>query len=47
MMDLQEFRQEFINEIEAEAIELAEKPSEVFIRRIEDILVNDYSYLSE
>jgi hypothetical protein len=47
MMDLQEFRQEFINGIEAEAIELAEKPSEVFIRRIEDILVNDYSYLSE
>ncbi len=47
MLELSEFRQEFINEIEAEAIEFEEKPSEVFIRRIEDILVNDYSYLSE
>lgn len=46
-MELSEFRQDFINEIEAEAIELAEQPCEVFIRRVADILINDYSYLSE
>jgi len=47
MMQLEEFRQDFINEIEAEVIELKDHAADVFIRRIEDILVNDYSYLSE
>jgi hypothetical protein len=46
-MELAEFRQDFINEIEAEAIEFAEQPHEVFIERVADILINDYSYLSE
>lgn len=46
-MELSEFREEFLTEIQSEAIEMQEHPTDVFIRRIEDILVNDYSYLSE
>lgn len=40
-MELSEFRQDFINEIEAEAIELGDYPADVFIRQVADILIND------
>lgn len=48
MMTLEEFRESFINEdINAEAISTSRHPVEIFIDECKDILINDYSLLSE
>lgn len=48
MMTLEEFRESFINEdINAEAILTSRHQEEIFIDECKDILINDYSLLSE
>ena len=47
MMELEEFRQEFINEdVYAEAVNTNRYPEVVFIDHCVDILQNDYSLIS-
>lgn len=47
MMTLEEFREEFINNINAEALEENQYPVETFIEYMKDILINDYSLISD
>lgn len=47
MMTLEEFREEFINTINAEALEKNQYPVETFIEYMKDILINDYSLISD
>lgn len=47
MMTLEEFREEFINNINAEALEENQYPVEAFIEYMKDILINDYSLISD
>ncbi len=47
MMTIDEFREEFINNINAEALEENKHPVEVFIEQMKDILINDYSLISD
>lgn len=47
MMTLEEFREEFINNINAEALEKNQYPVETFIEYMKDILINDYSLISD
>lgn len=47
MMTLEEFREELINNINAEAIEENQYPVEKFIEYMKDILINDYSLISD
>lgn len=46
-MDIKEFRKSFINEIVTEATDQAIHPEDVFVKEIKEILINDYSYLSD
>lgn len=47
MMTLEEFREEFINNVNAEALEENQYPVETFIEYMKDILINDYSLISD
>ncbi len=47
MMTLGEFREELINNINAESLEESRYPVEVFIEYMKDILINDYSLISD
>lgn len=47
MMSLEEFREEFINNINAESLEENQYPVETFIEYMKDILINDYSLISD
>ncbi len=47
MMKLEEFREEFVNNINAEALEESQYPVETFIEYMKDILINDYSLISD
>lgn len=44
---LEDFREDFINEIKAESITESEYPVEVFVDECKDILVNDFGLLSD
>ncbi len=47
MMTINEYREEFINDIEAEAIEKNDYPINVFIDKVSDLLINDYSLVND
>ena len=47
MMTINEYREEFINDIEAEAIENNDYPINVFIDKVSDLLINDYSLVND
>ena len=47
MITLEEYREEFINDIKVDAIENNQYPVENFIEKMKDILINDYSLVSD
>jgi hypothetical protein len=47
MITLEEFREEFINEIKVDALQNNQYPVENFIEKMKDILINDYSLVSD
>lgn len=46
MITLEEYREEFINEIKVDALQNNQYPVENFIEKMKDILINDYSLVS-
>ena len=46
-MELLEYRDYYINEIKAAAIDQREHNTEVFIEDIKDLLINDYGVVSD
>ena len=47
MLKLAEYRQQLINDIESDSLTYSEYPEKRFLFFLEDILVNDYSILSQ
>lgn len=46
-MTLEEFRADFINDIEAESLSESEYPTDLFIDNVKDILANDFNVLDD